>query len=252
MRITIFTTVLPGADNLIIRDVPVSSTIIEINDNNLAIIDTGVYNNPELSEYLEEFGYHPHDFDLVINTHLHADHMGGNRLFTNARIIVSRRELDYETALARTLQEKSDPLEALRTMGRRAENGKLLASEVKRLVEEYPVAILVGDPEQLEFMEDDPQLPAAFSLLMVPGHSIDSRAVVIKGKQRRVVAAGDALYHRDLWRTMPIIGFHYDDIMFQRNAERLASLPDIIIPGHDRGFDNISHKYLLEDSFILE
>ncbi|HWP97789.1 MAG TPA: MBL fold metallo-hydrolase [Syntrophomonadaceae bacterium] len=252
MRVTMITTVVHDTDNIIIRDVPVSSTILELEDSNLAIIDTGMAGNPDLLEQLAEYGYAPSDFSLVLNTHLHPDHIGGNRLFTNARILVSRRELAYEYSFSQMLQESEDPLAALRAIGRVVDHmTHQLSRDLKGLVQEYPAASLVGDHGQIEFLEDDPHLPGYISLLQVPGHSIDSLAVLLQGKTRRLVVAGDALYHRDLWREDPLIGLHYNNRLFLQNAEFIARFPDIIIPGHDRAFDNLNRQYLQDDSLMI-
>jgi glyoxylase-like metal-dependent hydrolase (beta-lactamase superfamily II) len=252
LKIDLITTVLHNTDNLIVRDVPVSSAIVELDHHGLAIIDTGSPGNIDLVQQLAGFGYAPSDFKLVLNTHLHTDHIGGNRLFTQARILISRRELQYERDFAGKLCENDDPVAALRSMGRYVDNTtQKMAWDLKNLVTEYPVETLIGDEMQIEFYEDIPDLPGFISLLPVPGHSIDSRAVIMQGLTRRVVAVGDALYHRDLWREVPIIGIHYNDDLFLRNVERIAKFQDIIIPGHDRAFDNITGQYLREDYLII-
>ena len=92
-------TLVHDTDNLIIQTFPWSSTS---NSRRLVIIDTGMAGNPNSSR-LNELGYKPEDANLVINTHPQLDHAGANRLFTNARILISRRELEYETALNRLL-----------------------------------------------------------------------------------------------------------------------------------------------------
>lgn len=252
MKIETIISVKHDTDNLIIRDVPVSSTIVDVPDCGLTIIDTGSPGNPDLLEELDQLGYAPADFRLVINTHLHVDHIGGNRLFTNARILISRQELDFENDFARILRESDDPLAALNSMGRYVgENSHELARNLIKLVNEYPTAALIGDQTQIEFFEDEPDLPKIISLLQVPGHSIDSRAVLFQGKTRRAVAAGDALYHRDLWRNDTLAAIHYNARQFQQNAERIARFPDVIIPGHDRVFDNLTGQYLPDDYLII-
>lgn len=252
MKIHTTVTLVHDTDNLIIRDVPVSSTVVELPGECLAIIDTGMAGNPQLPTWLHELGYNPADFSLVINTHLHPDHIGGNRLFTSARILVSRRELEYEAAFNHLLQETGDPVATLRSLGRHVhEGGCRLAWDLKRLAEQYPTPSLVGDRAQIEFLEDEPLLPQQISLIKVPGHSIDSRGVVLHGRCRTALVAGDALYHRDLWREVPIVGIHYSDAMFRQNVKRIARFQGIIIPGHDRPFDTTTNRYLQEDVFYL-
>jgi len=252
LKIETITTVRHDTDNLIIRDVPVSSTIVDIPDCGLAIIDTGSPDNLDLLEELEQLGYTPADFSLVINTHLHVDHIGGNRLFSNARILISRRELDFENNLARLLGESTDPLAALHSWGRYVEdNSHKLAHHLIKLVNQYPAAAWIGDQAQIEFFEDEPDLPKTIDLLQVPGHSVDSRAVLLQGKTRRVVAAGDAFYHRDLWQKDMMAAIHYDARQFQQTAEAIARFPDIIIPGHDRVFDNLTGQYLPDNDLVI-
>ncbi|MGH0029673.1 MAG: N-acyl homoserine lactonase family protein [Myxococcota bacterium] len=46
----------------------------------------------EISGRLEEVGLAPGDVDVVVNSHLHFDHAGGNALLPDARVVVQRRE----------------------------------------------------------------------------------------------------------------------------------------------------------------
>lgn len=85
----------------------------------------------------------------------------------------------------------------------------------------------------------------------MPGHSIDTRAILLQGRYRQALATGDALYHRDLWKGVQIMGIHYDEALFRQNAERIARFRGIIIPGHDHAYNNVTGKYLPDDSFSL-
>jgi glyoxylase-like metal-dependent hydrolase (beta-lactamase superfamily II) len=59
----------------------------------------------EISRRLEAIGRDPARIDLVVNSHLHFDHVGGNALIPNATVIVQRREwaagMDPELAARR-------------------------------------------------------------------------------------------------------------------------------------------------------
>ncbi|MDD3365445.1 MAG: MBL fold metallo-hydrolase, partial [Syntrophomonas sp.] len=194
MKITTIITQVHDTDNIIIRNVPVSSTIVEFPDHYLAIIDTGMAENPELVKELAEWGYCPDDFDLVINTHLHCDHIGGNKLFENARILISQREFEYEKDFGQALRESNDPVNILSSRGREVDGSmSILARDIKKLAEAYPVSSLVGRSEQIEFFEELPLLPNGISLVPTPGHSIASHAVLIEGNCGRTLVTGDAL-----------------------------------------------------------
>jgi glyoxylase-like metal-dependent hydrolase (beta-lactamase superfamily II) len=89
----------------------------------LVLIDCGIGNgklrpdrplwhcrNGDFLSRIRALGYEPEDFDIVINTHLHADHVGWNTIadgagwklaFPNARYVVPRIELDLIQSLAR-------------------------------------------------------------------------------------------------------------------------------------------------------
>jgi glyoxylase-like metal-dependent hydrolase (beta-lactamase superfamily II) len=72
------------------------------------LLDTGIADLPpklaphysveregrRIDKSLKSLGLEPKDIDLVVNTHLHLDHAGNNRMFRKARFIVQKGELD--------------------------------------------------------------------------------------------------------------------------------------------------------------
>jgi glyoxylase-like metal-dependent hydrolase (beta-lactamase superfamily II) len=110
--------------------------------NALVLIDTGVGNKYDekfaeiygisnrgdptrLEDGIRDAGFDPSDVDIVLNTHLHFDHAGGNTVrgadgvvrpsFPDARHVVQRRELDFahsrnERIRASYLPENFDPI----------------------------------------------------------------------------------------------------------------------------------------------
>jgi glyoxylase-like metal-dependent hydrolase (beta-lactamase superfamily II) len=247
-----FTTVMNGIDNLLVRNVPVSSAIIEIDSRTLGLIDTGMYGNPELEERLSEFGYRPDDINLVLNTHLHPDHIGGNCLFRNARIIISRKELEHGLEVLKKLHQGEELVSIIQCLSRTTGlQDQRLAQDLKKLYEQYPVPELIGDRSQIEFFEDEPRLPGQLTIRCAPGHSVDSRAIICTGERRSALIAGDALFHRDLWQGAVLNWLHYDPELFKATAEALTAFEGIILPGHDRAFDNSTHQYLKDDFAFL-
>ncbi len=88
--------------------------------------DIYALDGPHLTERLRDYGVHPHEIDIVINTHLHFDHCGGNTrvekdkivtAFPHARYVVQRGEYEHakspnERDRASYMLENYVPLEA--------------------------------------------------------------------------------------------------------------------------------------------
>lgn len=59
--------------------------------NKSILVDTGAGHNKEyLFSKLHKNGVEPEDIELVVNTHCHFDHIGGNHFFPNAKIAVHK------------------------------------------------------------------------------------------------------------------------------------------------------------------
>ena len=107
----------------------------------------------------------PAGIDVVVNTHLHFDHCGGNHLFAGRPIHVQRRELDDA-----------------------------------RHAEDYTIREWV-DPPGVEYVEVDGahDLLPGIRLVPTPGHTPGSQVVLVEADGRSVVIAGDtAVFHGEL------------------------------------------------------
>jgi N-acyl homoserine lactone hydrolase len=129
------------------------------------IVDTGMTQlhpavadmDPRLVPLSAWAGFDLPSIDIVVNTHLHFDHCGGNHLFTGKPIYVQRRELDdARSADDYTIREWVDA----------------------------PGATYVPVDGALELLPGIRLVPA-------PGHTPGSQVVVIDTDGRPVVIAGD-------------------------------------------------------------
>lgn len=90
--------VLVLCEGYIVRDhtsiVDASSTVTLITSEGLlVVVDTGAYAGiDELVAALAGADISPEEVDVVVNTHLHMDHCGGNDVFPNARRYAHRLE----------------------------------------------------------------------------------------------------------------------------------------------------------------
>ena len=78
-----------------------------INGNTL--VDTGAGQNKDyLFSELQKHGVNPEDIEMVVNTHCHYDHIGGNYLFPNAKIAIHK--FDAEDTLGTQFNAFENPL----------------------------------------------------------------------------------------------------------------------------------------------
>jgi N-acyl homoserine lactone hydrolase len=129
------------------------------------LVDTGMTQlhpavedmDPRLIPLSEEADFDLASIDVVINTHLHFDHCGGNHLFAGRPVYVQRRELD----------------DALN------EN-------------DYTIREWVAAPGvQYEPVDGTLELLPGLRLVPTPGHTRGSQVVVVQTGGRPVVIAGD-------------------------------------------------------------
>jgi len=125
------------------------------------IENAGANGRTALEDALAQVGARPEDVDIVISTHLHFDHAGGNTFadeggavrpsFPRARYFVQRGELDYAMSA----------------------NERTAASYFDR---NY---LPVRDAGQLELIEGEREITAGIRTLVTPGHTPYHQSVVI-------------------------------------------------------------------------
>ena len=126
-----------------------------------------------LEDSLRQHGVEPSDIDIVLNTHLHFDHAGGNTLrrpngsivpaFSNAAYYIGEREwefahLDNERVRASYLPDNFDPL--------------------------------AGD-DRLRFMSGDGEIVSGIRVLPAPGHTPGHLTVLLGSGDQRMLYLAD-------------------------------------------------------------
>lgn len=170
-------------------------------------------------------GVAPHDIDIVLCTHLHADHVGWNtRLesgrwvptFANARYLIGRSELQHWQA------------EEVLAAGRH--NHGSFADSILPVIE----------AGQCETVEDGFELAPNLAIIALPGHSPGQVGVSLAcGKDRPVLFCGDAIHspvqvYRPDWTTA--FCFDREEAIRQRGAllARSADTGALLVPSHIR------------------
>lgn len=143
---------------------PVIVHVIDHPDGRV-LVDTGLTElhplvadmDPRLQPLAEQ-GFDLATVDIVVNTHLHFDHCGGNHLFAGRPIYVQRREL-----------------------------------EDARTRDDYTILEWVDAPG-VDYVPVDGELELlpGIRLTPAPGHTRGTQVVVVENGERPVVIAGDA------------------------------------------------------------
>lgn len=202
---------------------PVYSVLVEHSDG-LILFDTGFdleHTNKvlpfELPEQTSEqtipaqlslCGFKPDDVDIVINSHFHFDHVGGNKHLTKAKVLVHMEELRHAKV--------PEPFE------------KLGYSDLSFDHADTKYQPISGDYE----------VAPGVHLLETPGHTVGHYSMLVEMEhERSMLFAGDAAYtHRTLSDEI-IAGFHIDPTASVESIRRLNYVSRVkgadVYPSHE-------------------
>ena len=164
----------------------------------------------EVSARLEAIDRDPARIDLIVNSHLHFDHVGGNALIPNATVVVQRPEwaagMDPEQAAQRGFNRRDFDL-----------------------------------GHKLRLVEGEHDLFGDGSVLCFPtyGHTPGHQSLRLRLPSGDIVLAGDACYFCQTLRERRLPKFVYDRAQMHASLEKLAQLEAQgarIFFGHDGQF----------------
>lgn len=161
-------------------------------------------------ELLGELGVAPEDIDILILTHLHFDHYLNARLFTNARIVLNRREYLH------VLLPENAPV--------------LPRSSYPREV----FAWLVDEAwERLELVDGEHEVLPGLRVIWTGGHTPGHQIVVAETSEGTVVIPGDEVYLYDHVESLRPIGNHYDLMQHLEALRQIRAIGGTVLPAHD-------------------
>lgn len=203
---------LPPQIRVIVRDWLNANQIVLCGEDGNVLIDTGYVTRAHTTLELLRECLHGEPIDLLVNTHCHSDHIGGNGAVQ-------------------------------RTYGCRT----LVPAGEAPLVRDWDVRALWIDytGQQAErFAVDGELAPESvhrwggldWRMVAAPGH--DAGALVFWNEAERILISGDALWERGFGLVLPEPERALADA--QRTLETIASLdPRIVIPGHGSPFTEV-------------
>ena len=166
-------------------------------------------------EALEKVGCTPGDIEIVVQTHLHMDHMYNTNKCTNATIYVQRAELEFALN-PHPIFEVLYPADLIRNLN-------------------------------FEIIDGDQSILPGITVELVPGHSPGCQAVIVETPKGRAAITGfcsimdnfevppDVKETASPLATYPAIaaGIHTDLFQAYESALRLKEMGAILIPSHD-------------------
>src|SRR5438876_11458557 len=172
-----------------------------------SLFDFDYHPGEEISARVEALGRDPTKIDLVINSHFHFDHVGGNAQIPNATLLVQRREWDAGM----------DPDSA----AKRGFN---------------PRDFDLGHKLRLVDGEHDVFGDGSVVCLPTHGHTPGHQSLRVRIGNPDIVMAGDACYLRRTLEHLHLPAAVYDREQMLESLRRLRVLRDkgaVIITGHD-------------------
>jgi 4-pyridoxolactonase len=187
---------------------PVYSVLVDHPDG-LVLVDTGfglahaertlAFAEPRqapdqtLERQLALVGRDPGDVEVLVNSHLHFDHVGANHLLAHLAAVVHEREL----AQARAPERFEATAYSDRTWDR--------------------------EGARFQTIRGDHELAPGLTLLETPGHSAGHLSLLVapRGATRRLLFTFDAVYTEEGWERVVQPGFHLDPVAGTRSILRL-------------------------------
>jgi glyoxylase-like metal-dependent hydrolase (beta-lactamase superfamily II) len=130
--------------------------------------------NDPLTESLAKEGVKPEDVDLVINTHLHFDHAGGNTRLVDGRAVPAFPKAKY-------VVQKTELEHALNPTER--DRASYYAQDF----------VPVTEAGQWQFVDGDAEVLPGISVTKIPGHNLQIQAIQIRGGGKKLMYVSDLL-----------------------------------------------------------
>lgn len=155
-------------------------------------------------------GVTPDEVDYLILTHLHWDHCVNTKLFTNAKIVVSRR------GLASVISPRHRGL---------VPDGLFLRGVISHIVGEAWGRVILAD--------DEFEVVPGIRTFWVGGHTECSQAVAVETTKGTAVFGGDTVFmYENIESDIPV-GYTGNLAECYIAMERIRREADIVLPNHD-------------------
>jgi glyoxylase-like metal-dependent hydrolase (beta-lactamase superfamily II) len=189
-------------------------SLLVLTEDERILVDTGcgemdeewmkikrVEKDGDLIKELEKRDLVPEDITMVINTHLHFDHCGWNKVFKNAKLVVQKQELVYA----------HEPY--------RFQQGGFNKEHFEGL--------------EFDIVDGDTDLCEGVRVMATPGHTPGHQSVVIDIEDKTYIFCGDCGPLKENIERRNVIGITTDPVQCLASIDRLRALEGTYIFAHD-------------------
>ena len=164
----------------------------------------------ELTAQLGKLDVEPGGVRIVVNTHLHEDHCGNNRLFGNSKFLMQKEELRHAFVPDDSERDSNGPF-------------------YKRIDFDYPLDYVP--------ITGDYDVTRGVRIISTPGHTAGHQSVVVELGERNFVIASDAVFTERNWTDDELPGLLYDATSYMNSIRKLKSIKNAFIYfSHDMDF----------------
>ncbi len=204
--------------------------VVMLENSRVALIDSGVDRRyaEKLFGLLNDYRF---KIELIINTHAHADHIGGNAFFqqkTGCRILASA----LEAPLVRQPLIQAAVLFA----------GAPIIELTNRFI--------MADPSRVEALSESDEMLAQYGLELIdlPGHSVNQKGVSVDG----VMFFADSLFPESFFKKQRL-PFIYDPFAQLETLDKLRKIKSsLYVGGHSGPVKDIGAMIELNASVIKD
>ncbi|MBJ3774922.1 4-pyridoxolactonase [Acuticoccus mangrovi] len=162
---------------------------------------------------LKLLGLEPKDIPVVVNSHFHFDHVGGNKYFPHAKKICHKNEIT----------QAAQP-EVFEVLGYSDLSFSAEAAEARGKSDQLLEGTTAAN-SQFELIEGDVELAKGVTFIYTPGHTVGNYSLLVEfGTRKPILFTIDAAYTEQSLKTNNQASFHIDPVAGVRSMERLKAL----------------------------
>jgi len=173
---------------------------------------TGYERSPaqELITQLKNLDVEPDGVDIVVNTHLHEDHCGNNKLFRKSKYLIQKEELRHAFVPDDNERDSNGPF-------------------YKRADFDHSL--------NYETITGDYAITKGVQIVSTPGHTAGHQSLVVELRKRNFVIASDAVFTERNWTEAELPGLLYDSASYKESIRKLRSVNNAFVYfPHDMDF----------------